>query len=233
MRVHVLQHVAFEDLGSIRTSLERRDSEIHYTRFFAGDPAPASADGIDFLIAMGGPMSVNDEVSSPWLKPEKALLRDAIVRRVPVLGVCLGAQLIASALGAKVYPNWTQEIGWFPVRAVAGPGGAFRFPSESLVFHWHGETFELPDRAVRLAESAACQMQAFQLGRHVMGLQFHPEMTFAGARVLTEQCYHELVPAPYIQDQQALLTDDRQRYEASHALMNDVLDYLLKSSEKV
>jgi GMP synthase-like glutamine amidotransferase len=194
MRAHVLQHVPYEDLGSIRTWLERQGAEVQYTRLFSSDAVPESAKGLDLLIALGEPMSVNDEQSFPWLRAEKALLRDAISRQVKVLGVCLGAQLIASALGARVYANWVKEIGWFPVHAVSSPKGMFRFPSQSLVFHWHGETFDLPAGATHLAGSPACQMQAFQWGRHVIGIQCHPEMTLSGARTLAEHCRDELVP---------------------------------------
>ena len=116
MRVHVLQHVPFEGLGSIGPWLQRRGAAISATRFFAGDQLP-HLESLDMLVAMGGPMSVNDEATLPWLQEEKRLIADAIGRGTPVLGVCLGAQLIASALGARVFPNHVKEIGWFPVRA--------------------------------------------------------------------------------------------------------------------
>src|SRR5688572_22723736 len=104
MKVHVFQHAPFEDLGSIRSWLDQRGADISYTRWFAGDQAPV-LDAIDMLIAMGGPMSVNDEEKLPWLKDEKQAVRDAIARDIPVLGICLGAQLIAGALGARIYRN--------------------------------------------------------------------------------------------------------------------------------
>ena len=156
MKARVLQHVPFEDIGSMRGWLAARDASINYTRFFdAGAVLPGLKD-VDLIIAMGGPMSVNDESRLPWLRAEKQFLRDAVARGVPVIGVCLGAQLIASALGARVRPNRCREIGWFDIEAVAGGGGdQFAFPDRVKVFHWHGETFDLPPGAIHLARSAA------------------------------------------------------------------------------
>jgi len=128
MRVHVFQHAPFEDLGSIRGWLNDRGAQVRYTRLFAGDPLPVLEE-IDMLIAMGGPMSVNDEADHPWLTGEKQAVREAIAMDMPVLGVCLGAQLIASALGARVYRNAVKEIGWFPIQGVQGVESAFAFPS--------------------------------------------------------------------------------------------------------
>ncbi|MCG6986123.1 MAG: gamma-glutamyl-gamma-aminobutyrate hydrolase family protein [Thiocapsa sp.] len=229
MKVQVLQHVPFEDIGSMRPWLAARGATLGYTRFYA-DPDLPAPDGIDLVIAMGGPMSVNDEAELPWLRAEKAFLRELVARRVPMLGVCLGAQMIASALGARVYPNAEKEIGWFPVWSVPGGTGAsadcFRFPCESRVFHWHGETFDLPPEAVRLASSAACANQAFQIGRHVIGLQFHLEATPESAAALIDHCRDELVAAPWIQTEAAIRAAGADVYTESNALMDGVLDYL-------
>ena len=139
MRVHYLQHVPFESLGHIDTWLRHAGHEITVTRFYEKDPLP-SPDLIDQLIIMGGPMSVNDEVEYPWLVAEKAFVRTIIASGKPVLGICLGAQIIASAFGAAVYPNQTKEIGWFPIEAVAAANKeGFQFPPSITVFHWHGD----------------------------------------------------------------------------------------------
>lgn len=114
MRVQVLQHVPFEGLGSMATWFNREGFTVAYTRFFQNDPLPAPAD-VDWIIVLGGPMSVNDEAQYPWLVAEKAFLRQAIQAEKRILGVCLGAQLLASALGARVYPAPEREIGWFPL----------------------------------------------------------------------------------------------------------------------
>ncbi len=226
MQVQVLQHVPFEGPGSIAAWLAARRADVGCTRLFAGDRLPRAGD-IDALIAMGGPMSVNDEDALDWLRPEKQLVRDAVARGIPVLGICLGAQLIASALGARVYPGTEREIGWFPVGGVPDAAPGFRFPPEFLAFHWHGETFDLPAGAVRLAGSAACQNQAFQVGRNAVALQFHLETTPASAEALIENCRNELVPGPYVQTEAELRAAPAARYAAINQLMEGVLAELL------
>lgn len=226
MRAHVLQHVPFEGLGSIGDWLNAEGYETTSTRFFESSVLP-HVDDVDLLIAMGGPMSVNDEAMLPWLVAEKAFVRDAIRAGTPVLGICLGAQLIASALGARVYANPQKEIGWLPIQAVEAPrDGAFRFPPSIDVFHWHGETFDLPSGAIALASSPACRNQAFQIGRSVIGLQFHLETTPESARLLVANCRDEMVPGPYVQSEEAVLSAEPARYATINALMADVLAYL-------
>ena len=222
----MLQHVPFEGLGSIAAWLAAQRADIGLTRLFADDPLP-HADRIGALVALGGPMSVNDEDVLDWLRPEKDLVRDAVARGIPVLGVCLGAQLIASALDARVYPGAASEIGWFPVHGVPDAAPSFQFPTETLAFHWHGETFDLPAGAVRLAGSAACENQAFQVGRNVIALQFHMETTPAGVEALVEHCRNELVPGPYVQSEHNLLGAPPERYTAINHLMQNLLAYLL------
>ncbi len=225
MRVHVFQHVRFEEIGSIAAWLEARLAIVSYTRFFE-DPILPALDSIDMLVIMGGPMSVNDEDRLPWLIPEKQFIRDAVACGIPVLGICLGAQLIASAMGARVYRNPLKEIGWFPVYAVLTSEDNLHLPWECTVFHWHGETFNLPAGAVRLAKSDGCENQAFQLNRNVIGLQFHLETTPESASALLENCRDEIVAGPWIQSETVLRSAPLSSYQAVNALMNDVLSYL-------
>ena len=229
MRAHYLQHVPFEGLGSIDAWLRATGYEVTCTRLFAGEVLPA-VDDLDFLVVMGGPMSINDESEHSWLAGEKAFVADVIRAGKPVLGVCLGAQLIASALGARVYPNGDKEIGWFPILRDADVGEeAFAFPESAQAFHWHGETFDLPQGAIRLARSAACRNQAFQVGQSVIGLQFHLETTAESARDIVANCRDELVPAPYVQSEQEILAAEPERFATLNRLMGEVLDFLHRS----
>ncbi|MEX5217563.1 MAG: type 1 glutamine amidotransferase [Nitrospira sp.] len=186
--------------------------------------------GLDFIIAGPGPMSVNDEDRLPWLKAEKQFLRDAITHGIPLLGICLGAQLIANSLGARVYPNRLKEIGWFPIQGEKAPDHCFQFPAECTVFHWHGETFDLPQDAIRLVRSPACDNQGFQLGRNVIGLQFHLETAPEAAAKLIEHSRHEIVPGPYVQTEARIRAVPADTYAAVNSLMNDLLNYLMRTT---
>ena len=229
MKAQVLQHVPFEDIGSMRGWLAARGASVEYTRFFdPGATLPGLKD-IDLIIAMGGPMSVNDESRLPWLRAEKQFLRDAVARGVPVIGVCLGAQLIASALGARVRPNRCREIGWFDIEAVDGGGDdLFAFPDRVKVFHWHGETFDLPPGAAHLARSAACRNQAMQVGRRALGFQFHLETTSDSAALLATNCAGELTGGEYVQSATDLLAAPPEDYARIHALMDAALDFVTR-----
>ncbi len=227
MKVRILQHVPFEDIGSMVAWLKNCGAEVSYTRFFE-NPVLPQPDNFNLIIIMGGPMSANDEASLPWLRAEKEFIRSAIRSGVAVLGVCLGAQLIASALGARVYRNPQKEIGWFPIEAVPGKADVFRFPETCAVFHWHGETFSLPAGAVCLAKSRVCENQAFQIGRNVIGLQFHLEATPESVRAILDHCNTELVPALYIQTEPTLRRVGSEAYAKINGLMDEVLSYITR-----
>ena len=229
MRAHCLQHVPFEGLGCIEPWLVAARYEIAYTRFFESAEWPEPG-AVDFLVVLGGPMSVNDEGEFPWLVREKQFIRRTIEAGTPVLGICLGAQLIANVLGARVSRNREKEIGWFPVDAMPAKGPAlFRFPPTTEVFHWHGETFDLPPGAVHLVRSAGCENQAFQLGRSTLALQFHLETTPAAARAMVEHGSAELQPARYVQSAAEILAAPPERYQAINTLMAAALAFLRDS----
>lgn len=227
MRVQVLQHLAIEDIGGMAPWFEARGASLTYTRFYEPDYRLPALDGLDLVVVMGGPMSVNDEAELPWLVEEKAFLRQVVEAGIPLLGVCLGAQLIASALGARVGPLPRLEIGWFPVTArPVEDESLFAFPERITLLHWHGETFDLPEGAVLLASSDACAHQAFQLGRRVIGLQCHPEMTPEAVDDLLEDCDHQLPVDTWVQSAEYLATVDAAQYAPGHALIYRVLAFL-------
>jgi len=229
MRAHYLQHVPFEGLGSIEAWLQNADYEISTTKFYESAKLP-SADEIDLLVIMGGPMSVNDEEEFPWLPLEKQFIRRVIESGKLVLGICLGAQLIADAMGGEVFPNLIKEIGWFPIRPVAkNSNTSFVFPESTEVFHWHSETFSLPPGAVRIAESSGCRNQAFQIGKSVIGIQFHLETTPESTRELVFNCRDVLVPSCYVQCEEDILSQSLESCSATNQLMGNVLSYLHKS----
>lgn len=230
MRAHYLQHVPFEGLGSIEYWLQDSGYQISSTQFFKSGLLPEIED-IDFLVVMGGPMSVNDETEHPWLVREKEFIKCAIESGKPVLGICLGAQLIANSMGGEVFPNSVKEIGWFPVEAVQSErASVFRFPKETEVFHWHGETFSLPTGAMQIAKSKGCENQAFQIGKNVVGLQFHLETTSVSAQAIVENCRNELVEGEYIQSEAEILSASDERYSSINTLMRSILDYLYASN---
>jgi GMP synthase-like glutamine amidotransferase len=178
MRVLIFRHVPFEDAGLIAPVLEESGVGFDYADLYRdGAPLPDTT-AYDGLIFMGGPMSANDPL--PYLDREKDFIAQAAVRGQPLLGVCLGSQLIARSLGASVGRNPEKEIGWFDIHFTEAAAGDALFgglAGPENVFHWHGETWDLPPGAVRLAGSKACPNQAFRAGRNIYGLQFHLEVT--------------------------------------------------------
>ncbi len=233
MRAHYLQHAPFEGLGKIEDWLISRNYVVSATHLYRNEPLP-DLQGIDLLIIMGGPMSVNDEQQLPWLVAEKAFIREALTEDKQILGICLGAQLIASALGQNVYANGQQEIGWFPVQGnTHHNGAAFHFPEQVTVLHWHGETFDLPHGAVPLASSLGCQNQAFQFGRSVIGLQFHLEATRELVAGFVEADDQELELAEFVQSAQVIQNVDQQVLTGTTELLDTLLDYLTIREEKV
>jgi GMP synthase-like glutamine amidotransferase len=230
MHVHVLQHVPFEGPGACADWFRAERWGIETVALFDGAPPPV-VEEVKFLLVMGGPMSVNDEAEHPWLVAEKQLIRAAVEAGRPVLGICLGAQLIASAFGARVYANPEKEIGWWPVQGIHhGDPASFTFPRSFTPLHWHGETFDLPPGALHLAHAAACAQQAFQLGPRAIGLQFHLESTPETVAALIAHCSHELAAGgPWVQDASTLLDNNlATRTRETHRILGDLLGWLVR-----
>jgi GMP synthase (glutamine-hydrolysing) len=181
--VNVIRHVAFEDLGCFADVLAARGIEAHYIEAPTADLGRLAADSDEPLVILGGPISVNDTADYPFLQQEITLLERRLALDKPTLGICLGAQLMAKALGANVYPGPAKEIGWYPLNLTeAGhhAGLGMLIENDVRMLHWHGETFELPKAARHLAASALYRNQAFAYGDHALALQFHAECTASG-----------------------------------------------------
>jgi GMP synthase (glutamine-hydrolysing) len=178
-KILVLQHVAHELLGTLNPLLKKSGFRIRYVNFARHPDAQPSLDGYDGVVILGGPMSANDTRELPHLMTEMHLIEEALKRNMPVLGICLGAQLIAKTLGAAVYPNRQKEIGWYDVsptdHAQSDPLLQTLARSEKI-FQWHGETFDIPTSTRHLAFSMLCDNQAFRYGANVYGFQFHLEV---------------------------------------------------------
>ncbi len=227
MQIHALYHVPFEDIGSMAPYFEKSGHGVTATRLWQAEPLPDTTD-FDLLIVMGGPMGVHDDARHPWLAAEKRFLEAAMNRDKSILGICLGAQLMAHVAGAPVRPNGHREIGWFPVhRSDQAQTTAIgnELPPVFDAFHWHGDTFDLPTGAVPLGSSQACVNQGFVLADRMVGLQFHLETTPHSARALIENCGKELDGSAYVQEPAAMLGDP-QRFLQINAIMEKLLDTL-------
>ena len=211
MIVHYLQHTKCDGLGSIRQLLKSRGHTLTATRLYLDETLPKMGD-FDWLIILGGDMGVHDEADFPWLVKEKAFIKAAIKTEKRILGICLGSQLIAHVLGANVRKNEYKEIGWFPIT----PLGRIKdtilsdvIKDRIDVFHWHTDTFDLPDGSLAIAESQACPNQGFIYNKRILGLQFHPEITKDSAGAFFQECGHVLEAGPYIQSSAKILSNDQ------------------------
>jgi GMP synthase-like glutamine amidotransferase len=226
-RIHCFQHVPFETPAHIADWAAEHHCPIATTHVHEGEPLPAP-DDYDWLVVMGGPMSVSDEATLPWLTTEMGAIEGAIAAGKVVIGVCLGAQLIAHVLGARVYASEVKEIGWFDVTLTAAAERhalTEDLPESFTPFHWHGETFDLPAGAVHLARSEACPHQMFAQGSNVLGIQFHLEMTADVISALADHSAGELVDAQYVQTREEILAENT-NLQAGHDILDSILSRL-------
>jgi GMP synthase (glutamine-hydrolysing) len=231
LRIHYLQHAEDEKPGSIVSFFKRRGESLKKTALFSGEPLP-DIDSFDLLIVLGGPMGVRDVKKYPWLKEEKKFIRKAIKENKKVLGICLGAQLIASALGAKVYKGKEKEIGWFDVfrSPEAGQTPFHRvLPVSMKVFHWHGDTFEIPGGAKKLAGNSLYPNQGFAWEERVLALQFHLEMTPDSAALMVDKGRSELEKGgSHVQTGKEIKEKGEVLFERNNRILDKLLEVLTR-----
>jgi GMP synthase-like glutamine amidotransferase len=225
VRVHWLQHSEAVTLGCIEPWLADRGLHPRCTRLFADETLPR-IDQFDWLIVMGGLMSAYDEAPHPWLQAEKALIGAAIDGSKKVLGVCLGAQLIAEVVGGAVQKLPHAEVGWHRVKRTAAPSHFFDGVPEAFdAFQYHGDGFSLPAGVRSLMRSTACANQAFEIGRRVAAVQFHPEVE--GADIERWLSRHPAVPGRFVQPPEAILPATPDACLRNNAVMFSLLQKFL------
>ena len=225
MKIHYLQHAPFEGLGNIQEWITAKGHSCSGTLLYRNEGLP-EPDDTDWLIVMGGPMNIYDIDHFPWLVAEKKFIAAVIKKDKPVLGICLGAQLIADVMGAGTTANRYKEIGWFPItrsKELANSRLNEIIPEDLDVFHWHGDTFEIPQNCLPIASSIACRNQGFTLNDRVIGMQFHLDFTADSVIKLVENCGDELVDGPFIQTREFMLSD-RDKFAQIRQVMFRILD---------
>lgn len=227
MQIHFIQHVPFETPAWLLKWTEENKHIIHVSHLYKQDDLP-DPQNIDILIIMGGPMGIYDEKSYPWLKKEKKFIHQCIKADKLILGICLGAQLIADVLGAKIIRNQEKEIGWFPIQKSDKIKTHFVFKNwnqEFIAFHWHGDTFAIPEGALPIGYSKACKNQGFIFQDKVIGLQFHLESTEKSIHALIENCRDELSEqGNFIQKEDVILELSEVNVQNSNHMMSNLLE---------
>jgi len=227
VNIQCLMHVPFEGPGIIELWAEEKKHPMSFTRMYENDDLPELSE-VDMLVIMGGPMNVFDFHIHSWMQDEIEWVRKYIDLGKPVIGICLGAQIIAAALGADVYPGEHKEIGWYNLQFLPSLG-EFRIckdlPSSRKVFHWHGDTFPIPEGAIRIASSTAFPNQGFIFNKKAIALQFHLEVTPESVAGMVDKCRSQLVPGEYIQTEKEILRESC-CFETNQQVLCQFLDYL-------
>lgn len=235
MNVHFLQNVSFESPGYLKHLVKKAGHTLSCTHLYKSSDLPDIND-FELLVIMGGPMNIYEDAKYPFLSKEKKYIERAISAGKKVLGICLGAQLIADVLGAKVTRNRVKEIGWYPVERsdnIKINDILKVIPEKFLPMHWHGDTFEIPVGAERIGMSAACPNQGFIYDDHVIGLQFHLEVTAESLRDLVINCRDELVDGEFIQKENELFSIAEQSIKPANMILERLFNALISRTLQV
>jgi GMP synthase-like glutamine amidotransferase len=227
MRINIIQHVPFESGALIEEWALAGNHAITKTLLFDAPVMPLLQD-FDMLVIMGGPMGAHDDDVHSWLSEEKKLIRSAMDDGKKVLGICLGAQIIAAVLGAMVFKNNEKEIGWFPVSRCTKTAMDLDLPEQMTVFHWHGDTFTLPEDSIHLFKSEGCANQGFLYGSNVLALQFHLEMNLESVHKIVFHCGDELVEGKHIQNADYIISNSIRFIEMNRAFLYTMLDHFIQ-----
>lgn len=223
MHLHFIQHMPFETPGSILDWCVEKNHTYTITKIYEDTLLP-SLDGFDVLVIMGGSMGVYEENTYSWLKAEKAFIKAAINDEKKVLGICLGAQLIAEVLGAKVKPHTLTEIGWWPVQKTTTHQLTDHLPGVFTTFHWHGDTYTLPENTIQLLSTPGCEQQGFIYKNHVAGLQFHMEVKEDLLENMTDHEKAELVKSVFVQTEDEIKSQSRLYISHQKGYMHGLMD---------
>lgn len=224
LRIHCLQHVEFEGPGYIQDWAFENGHSLSFTRFFENEELP-ELDSFDLLVVMGGPMSFDDDEIYEWMPKEKSFLKEALDANKMALGICLGAQLLSIALGAEGKHGTEQEVGWFPIQFINTESSFSFLPPSATVFHWHGDTFEIPETAIRIAETPLFPNQGFIFENRIVAMQFHLEVTPRSVQAMIDHVGHLIPKETYTQKADHIL-DDTRWYAQNKQFLYKILDQL-------
>ena len=225
MRLICFKHVPFEGPAAVTDWAQARGHKLDCVEVYAGEPIPAPRE-FDLLFVMGGPMNIYEESKFPWLREEQKAIHRAIEEGKGLVGVCLGAQLIADQLGGPVTRAEKAEIGWFPVKRAKDCPAELPLPEELVAYHWHGDRLAIPPGARHILQSAGCLEQGFLFESRILGLQCHLETNPAALAALIDACRSEITNGPCIQSAARMQAEPLQTYTSMHAVLFELLDHL-------
>ena len=219
-RALIIQHTAVDSPGMVQEFLDDSGTKTEIIRIDKGDQVPKRVSA-DVLFSFGGPVSLHHQCLPDWVDDERNLMTRYLTEGNRVMGVCLGAQMLASSLGASTHPNVQREVGWFPITSIGNE--FFSLPKELMVLHWHQNTFDLPENAAHLFRSEACRNQGFSITDQAIGLQFHPEATKKTIKYFLAVSGLCRKPYPHVQSTQDILLGMEQHLETQHAWLRTFL----------